>query len=183
MLIDVSDVKRFLGITVTTDDDLLMPLCQSAQDMADGMVGFPLEGSTFTDIMDCDGLDIIQLRVVPVQSVTSLYVDWDRTYGADTLIASTDYALNGDTGVITAIGCNFVKGANAIKVTYVAGYGAGYTALPYDLRQALIYLASAQYIEGKAGVNVFESQEIVYRPSYLKTEAKKILDGYRKILV
>ena len=187
MLISVADIKSFLGITTNTDDDKLLPLIQSAQDIADSAVDFELEGSTITEFQDGDGTDIIQLRVTPVKSITSLHTDWDRVYGSDTLVSPNDYAFNANTGIIRAISCNFESGTNSIKIVYIAGYnGIGataYTDLPYDLRQALIYLASAMYIEAKAGVNVFENQEIVYRPSYLKGEAQKILDGYRKITV
>ena len=187
MLISVQDIKDFLGIVSNTDDNIILPLAQSAQNIADVAVDFELEGSTITEYQDGDGTDIIQLRITPVKSITSLHADWDRVYGSDSLIASGDYGFNANTGIIRAISCNFVAGTNSIKIVYVAGYnGLGqtaYTDLPYDLRQALIYLASAMYIEAKAGVNVFENQEIVYRPSYLKGEAQKILDGYRRITV
>jgi uncharacterized phiE125 gp8 family phage protein len=181
MLINVQDIKDFLGITVTTDDDKLLPLCQAAQDDAGGYVDYQLEGSTFIEILDGDGIDIIQLRNIPIKSITSIYDDIDRTYGSDTLIDSDDYEFNSKAGIVTLIGLIFAKWVNNIKATYLAGYGSGYTALPYDLKQALIYLASSMYLEGKAGVNVMEAQDIVYRPSYLKKEAHKILDGYRRL--
>jgi hypothetical protein len=75
-------------------------------------------------------------------------------------------------------------GVNNLKITYLAGYNglgqSSYTNLPYDLRQAIIYLTSAMYLEGKAGVAVMEGQEIVYRPEYLKKEAYKTFDIYRR---
>lgn len=185
MLINVQDIKDFLGITVTTDDHILMPLVQAAQDEADGYVDYQLEGSTFIEILDGDGIDIIQLRNIPVKSITSIYDDIDLAYGSDTLIAAEDYTFNAKTGIVTALGFAFSLYVNNIKVTYLAGYnGIGataYTPLPYNLKQALIYLASSMYLEGKAGVNVIEAQEMVYRPSYLKKEAYKILDGYRRL--
>jgi hypothetical protein len=187
MLISVKDVKDFLGITVTTDDDKLLANCKSAQDEAGVAVDYQLEGSTFTEILDSDGTDIIQLRNLPVKSITSIYQDFDRLYPASTLIADTDYAFNPKTGIVTGIAVGFSEGINNIKAIYLAGYnGLGataYTALPDDLKQALVYLASALYLEGKAGVNVFENQELIYRPSYMKKEAYKILGKYRRISV
>ena len=183
MLIDVQSIKDFLGITITTDDDKMMPLCQAAQEYADGYCDRVFDGSTFIEYHDGDGTDIIQLRIMPVISIANIYDDYDRLYGSDSLVAATDYAFNPKTGIVTRVVGVFMKGVNNLKVTYTAGYGSGYTNLPYDLKQALIYLATAMYLEGKAGVQVFENQEIVYRPSYLKKEAHKILDGYRKILV
>ena len=187
MLISVQDVKEFLGIIPTTDDHAIMPLCQVAQNQADKYCDRTLEGSTFVEFHDGNGMDIIDLRSYPIKSVTSIYDDWDRVYGADTLIASSDYTVNNDWGYITLIGFTTIKAVNNIKVTYLGGYnGIGeddFTALPYDLKQALVYLASAMYIESKAGVNVFEGQGIVYRPTYLKTEAEKILEKYRRVMV
>lgn len=185
MLISVNDIKEFLGITQTTDDHIILPLCQASQNIAKGYCDREFEGSTFIEFHDGDGVDIIQLRIFPIKSITSVYDDYDRVYGADTLIASIDYTFTPDTGIVTLLGLVFSKYVNNVKITYLAGYnGIGqtaYTALPYDLRQALVYLASAMYLEGKAGINVFEGQEIVYRPTYLKKEAYKILDGYRRI--
>ena len=187
MLINVDNVKEFLGITVETDDNILLPLCQAAQDIADGAVDYQLEGSTHIEFQDNDGVDIIQLRNIPIKAVTSIYDDFDRVYGSDTLIPSTDYTFNEKTGVITGVGVNFQRGANNIKVTYLSGYNglgaSAYFAMPYDLRQALIYLASAMYLEGKSGINVFEGQDMTYRPNQLKKEAYKILEGFRKILI
>jgi hypothetical protein len=187
MLIDVSAVKEFLGIDVNDHDDKIMPLCQSAQAEADKYCDRIFEGSTYIEYLDGNGIDIIQLRNVPIKSITSIYDDLDRVYGADTLINASDYTFNTNTGVVTAIGFVFGDYPNNIKITYIGGYnGIGatsYTALPYDLKQALIYLASAMYLEGQAGVQVMEAQEMVYRPSYLKKEAYKILDTYRLVLV
>jgi uncharacterized phiE125 gp8 family phage protein len=184
MLITVEDVKNFLGITVTTDDQVLLPLCQAAQDEASGYVDYELEGSTVIDYLNGDGVDIIFLRSLPVKSITSIYDDIEWDYGADTLIDSGDYIFSPETGVVTLFGLCFASGTRNVKVTYKAGYnGVGeddYTNLPYNLKQALIYIASAMYLEGKAGVQVMEAQEIVYRPSYLKKEANKILDKYKR---
>jgi uncharacterized phiE125 gp8 family phage protein len=185
MLIDVQAIKDFLGIKVTTDDDKIMPLCQAVQDQADKYVDYTLEGSTFIEFLDGDGIDIIQLRNIPVKSITSIYDDIDLDYGSDTLLDADDYTFNGKTGVVRSLSICFASAVNNVKATYLAGYnGIGqtaYTNLPYDLRQALVYLACAMYLEGKAGVQVMEAQEMVYRPSYLKKEAYKILDTYRRL--
>jgi len=187
MLINVQDVKDFLGISNNDDDDKLMPLCQSAQDEADGYVDYQLEGSTFVEVLNGDGTNIIQLRNLPIKSITSIYDDIDLGYTSDTLIDSGDYTFVSASGLVVSIGFVFAQYVNNVKVTYLAGYnGIGvtaYTPLPYDLKTALIYLAVAKYLEGKAGVQVFENQEIVYRPSHLRKEAYKTLDGYRKLLV
>ena len=184
MLLQIDEVKSFLGIKSVTDDDKILTACQVAQKLADKAVDFTLEGSTFTEIQDCDGIDIIQLRNLPVKSITSLYNDFDRVYGEDTLISSDDYAVDEENGFITAIECTFQAGANAIKCIYVAGYnGLGqtdYTDLPDDLRQALIYLASALYIEGTQGVNAMAGQ-FDSRPKEYRARADEILATYRRM--
>jgi hypothetical protein len=185
MLIDITMVKEFLGIIPPTDDNVLLPLVKSAQVLAESYCDRVLEGSTFIEFHDGDGVDIIQLRIFPVVSIASIYDDFDRVYPVDSLISPTNYTFFPATGLVTLIGLVFHKYTNNIKVTYDAGYnGIGqtaYTNMPLDLKQALIFLTVAQYLEAKAGVNVFANQDIVYRPSYLRKEAYKILDGYRRL--
>jgi uncharacterized phiE125 gp8 family phage protein len=180
MLINVQDVNSFLGIKVNTEDHLILPLLQSAQKEAENYCNQKFEGAEFTEYYNGEGNDCLIVDIAPIVSITSIHDDLDREYNSDDLIDSDDYTFDADAGIIWLDGLIFAKGIKNIKVVYKAGYGSGYADLPYDLKQALIYLTSAMYLEGQAGVNVFENQEIVYRPSYLKKEAYKLLDKYRR---
>lgn len=181
-MINVQDVKDFLGIDQTTDDDKIMPLCQAAQNEAEVYCDRKLEGASRVEYYDGGGISSLQLKSYPIKAITSIYDDLDRGFNAEDLIAAADYTFTPETGITELIGLVFADGTRNVKVTYEAGYGGtGYDPLPYDLRQALIQLATAMYLEGKAGVNVFENQEIVYRPSYLKKEAYKVFDRYRRM--
>ncbi len=181
-LIANSDVKDFLGITATDHDVRLTALAAVAQADAEKYCDRKLEGQALTEYYDGNGTSLLQLRNYPIKSITSIHDDLDREYNADDLISSDDYALDTDFGIVELVGLTFGKGSKNIKIVYNAGYsGVGYAALPADLKQAIVYLAAAMFLEGLAGVNVIEAQEIVYRPGYLKKEAYKILDRYRRI--
>ncbi len=181
-MINVQDVKDFLGITVTTDDDKIMPLCQAAQEEAESYCDRKFDGASRVEYHDGEGISFLQLKNYPIKAITSIYDDLDREFNAEDLIAATDYTFVPEIGVVELIGLVFGNGVRNIKITYEAGYGGtGYDPVPYDLKQALIQLTAAMYLEGKAGVNVFAEQEIVYRPSYLKKEAYKTFDKFRRI--
>lgn len=184
MLITVQDVKDFLGITITDDDDKIWNACLAAQEEAETFCDRKFDGQSFTEYYDGDGTSVLQLRNYPINAVTSIYDDIDRVYGADTLIDSDDYAINTDTGIIELVGLAFCKGAKNIKATYTAGYGgSGYAVVPFDLAQSLVFKASAIYLAGKAGVNVMEGQEMVYRPNYLTKQAQEIWNRYRRLTI
>lgn len=181
-MINVQEIKDFLGITVTTDDHVIMPLCQAAQNEAETYCDRKLEGASRVEYYDGMGISSLQLKSYPIKAITSIYDDLDREFNADDLISSDDYTFTTETGITELIGLVFADGVRNVKVTYEAGFGGtGYDPLPYDLRQALINLTVAMYLEAKSGVNVFAEQEIVYRPSYLKKEAYKTLDKYRRL--
>ena len=77
---------------------------------------------TYTEYYDGDGTAKLFLNQIPISSVTSLYDDYARSYGSTTLIASTDYVIDSDTGIITLDSFNFVRSLQNIKITYIAGY-------------------------------------------------------------
>ena len=185
-ILDKSDVKNFLGIpsAASADDTLITTIiAQIEAEIKTYCKRKYFQATSLTEYYDGDGTDILLLKEYPIVSVTSLYDDTDRVYGSDTKIGSADIIIYGDEGYIRLDGLSFTKGEKNIKITYKAGYGTGTgeTAMPEDLKLALVMLASAVYLEGKAGVNVFENQEITYRPNQLRKDGYKIFDRYKKI--
>jgi hypothetical protein len=76
----------------------------------------------------------------PIVSVTSLYDDPLRVYGASTLLAASSYVVaDADAGLIILDGLTFQQGLRNIKITYVGGYAT----IPTDLEQAAIELVWA----------------------------------------
>ena len=87
-----------------------------------------LESATYTLYLMGDGSDRLRLGVRPLVSVTSIYDDTARAYGASTLVASSDYSggVDLDTGCVWLLPTGSkVLWSNgiprAIKATVVAG--------------------------------------------------------------
>lgn len=85
-----------------------------------------------------DDPQALALGIYPVQSVTSIYDDPTRGYAADTLVASGDYTLDGQTGIVwlspTGTRSAWSKGPRAVKATIVAGW----STVPKVIKEAAI---------------------------------------------
>jgi hypothetical protein len=112
--------------------------------------GRALLQATYTDEKyDGDGLsrDLI-VRGYPIITLTSVYDDPDRAFGADALLIEDTGGLSSahfiiinkgevdNPGLIKRIDGPWAKGIQNIKVTYVGGYADA--SIPYDLVQAQI---------------------------------------------
>jgi hypothetical protein len=89
-----------------------------------------------TDYYNGGGISMIMLNNYPCTTLTSVYDDLDRVYGADTLIAADDLVVMPNDLLYTVVydGGTFMNGVKNVKVTYTAGY----STIPYDLEQACL---------------------------------------------
>lgn len=147
-------------------------------------------GNDITEYFDGTGQDFIIVKHVPIASVTSLYDDANRSYGADTLIDATDYVFYADRGIIQLDGSTFGKGLKNIKAVYKGGYTA--STIPDDLRMACL-LESAKTFEMRKrlgldsksaqGGSVMVTPKSMVTPLDFLAEVKAIIDMYRLYLV
>lgn len=126
------------GITGTGHDTAISEIVGRVDALIAAFLGYPpasagaertFETATYTLYLHGPRFDderILALGVWPVQSVTSIYDDPTLAYDADTLVASTDYVLDGIEGLVllkpTASHGAWSKGRRSIKATVVAGY-------------------------------------------------------------
>lgn len=125
-LITLDELKEYLKIDVsqTDDDEVLQALLNSASSWITGFLGRNLLKQTYVEYYDGDGSDELLLRNHPVVSITSIYVDYLRQWASNTLVASTDYYVKKQSGIVKAFYMfgNFIRGRANVKITYVAGY-------------------------------------------------------------
>lgn len=113
-LTDLSTFKSFLGITGTAQDTLLTLILAGADSAVKTYLGRDIEQTTYpgaaaygvgdSGYYSGDNARFLRLRQYPVQSVTSIYLDWDGHFGTGTdpfdsttlLAAGTDYRLHLD---------------------------------------------------------------------------------------
>lgn len=145
------------GITGTGEDANLNALIARADALFAGYIGLPsptvggnptLEDSTHTIYLDGPGTQYLQLPFLPVQSITSIHDSDERDYGSLDLVASSDYELFGDEGLVrlkddSAHG-TFSDIKRAIKVVAVIGY----TTVPEAIKHAA-GLQVAHWFQGR----------------------------------
>ena len=173
--VTLTEVKEHLRITASNEDDLIDTYIEAARRMAEEITGRKFitqtivgyvdtlgsgsvqgnwwtgtrTGTYFTHILN--GKAFIELDWTPCSSITSVYtVDDDAT---ETLYASSNYYLeNYDNDMPARI--RLVENAaiptglrheNAVKVTYVAGYGATAATVPMSIRNAIKMMTAELY--------------------------------------
>ena len=122
------------GLSGTAEDSNIATLVTRVDAMFAAYLGYEaksdgtysVEDGTYVLYLDGDGTKNLQLPVVPVVSITSVYDDPDLDYNSDDLVAAADYTLYGREGLLilkndSAWG-EWSSTKRAIKATIVAGW-------------------------------------------------------------
>ena len=103
-IVTLAEVKTYLKITDSSEDDFLTMLLADAVDVAQQYCRRRFEQATYTEYYSGTGTRMLVLRQRPVQSITSVYLDNNAFYGQGTdpfasntlLTSGTDYSLELD---------------------------------------------------------------------------------------
>lgn len=135
-LVSLDDVKSYIGVTDTAEDDTIGYLMNLVSKLFDTATGRTLVASDLTEYYEGDGTNKLFLRSYPINSTNEtieVYVDADKVFAADTQIDSNSLFVDGEVGYVEFIGSQFDTW-EGIKVVY----NGGYTTIPYDLRMAAL---------------------------------------------
>lgn len=160
MLCTLANLKTYLGITTTTQDDLLTMLIKQASAMIENYLGYPLARAENTEVHNVNNNQLLLLDKQPIQSVASVEIGGQ---------AITDFKLIpkyssvgilyrglGWCGEYYTRGMTYdaVSGVYEIEVVYTSGYylpnDTGYVegasdSLPYDIVTACILACAEAY--------------------------------------
>jgi hypothetical protein len=178
MIVTLTDVKNYMGITRITDDVVLFRILERADRQMKSECRREFESASRTEYYDGFATCELNVREAPITAITSIYDDCDIAFGSDTLIPATDYYYDANKGIIYLKYSVFTKGIKNIKVVYTAGYSA--MTMPYDVKKAVINLACADYIESQGALNAIQAVDYVYKPDLLRKEAYKIINLYKR---
>ena len=160
----LANVKTRLGISGSTDDSLLSLLQDSADAWIANYTGRDFAGGTYTEYFPGHA-EFLHLANFPVASITSVKVDPSETFGADTAIDSSSYALHSERGVIQSkVGpfvssdrrpglvnsetANWTASPRAVQVVYATATGN----VPNDVKEAYAQLVGHWYRQVKTQV-------------------------------
>lgn len=153
MLTTLVEMKAYLGIdTSDTDNDtVLTDMINAVGSQFDKYTDRTLEATDYTLQIDGNGLEHIFLRNYPINTITSLHIDTDRTFGDLSEIDSDHYVKYDEDGEIALIDYAFGQGVfplvrQCIKIVCNLGYTVEDTVveevttatatLPADLKKA-----------------------------------------------
>lgn len=168
-----------IDTNLTDHDTLIQDLITQKSKEISVYCGRTFATTTHTEQYDGRGESVLIVNNYPIQSITSIYDDVDRSFSASTLIDSSNYVCTNEDangGMIRGDGIIFSKGVKNIKVIY----SAGYDTIPQDLVYACEKLVMADYVENLSSKNTAESDEVIYRPSKMRREAWKIIALYKR---
>ena len=136
-LVTAAEARAYIrGLTGTAEDATLDTIIGRVDGLFASWLGFPLSGGatgyatiedrTYTHFLDGPSRPgELRLPVRPVVSITSIHDDPNLTYGSDDLVASADYTLYGDDGLVVlneTASHSWFSARRTIKIVYVAGF-------------------------------------------------------------
>lgn len=127
-VLDFDDVKAYLNITTSTDDDKVQATIDAAQQAIASRIG-PLEPTVVTRRVR-GGTIGLTMPLAPVISVTSVV-----PIGGGTPLALSTLDVDTSTGVVY-----LTNGWGFPNHAYTVTYTAGFNEVPADLMQALLEL-------------------------------------------
>lgn len=184
-LVTSTQVKEYLQITNDAHDTLIDSIIARVEEIVKNEW---LNGTTFdatgsynteTDYYDGDGTRVLYVDKLPLRSVTSIHIDPERSYGADTLVDSADYSVYEDEGKVVFDAQSLSRYPKSVKIVYTAGWKD--TDAPEGLKQGIISLVCAYYLEGVGITDSVENQDFENRPDRLRKRAKEFLSYYKVI--
>jgi len=185
MIASLSELKAFLGITVSTSDDLLTSLLAAADTQIENLCRRKFEQETHIEVLDGQGDDSIFLRNYPIdfpEYGTDSWVKIGRT--TKTLLDSSSFDFSEKTGEVNLISGSFPKGIRNVEVKYLGGYSA--EDMPADLKQATIELAASLWRSkdnaGKASESVGD-YSVSWDGSPVPASVQKIISLYQNVSV
>lgn len=150
--VSVAEAKAHLRVDHSDDDALIEALVQAATDHLDGwsgILGRALVTQTWrVDLSRFPRCDVLRLPLSPIQSISSIAY-WDAL-NTDQTFAAQNYSLHADArGALIALASSaswpgLYTRADAVRVTFVAGYGAP-ADVPAPIKQAILLSVGHMY--------------------------------------
>lgn len=186
----VDDGSTSLSLVEKASVELVMNACN---DKIMKYLGRKLLQTSYTEIRDTSGADLILTKEYPIQSVSSLKIANSPSDFANTQDLSVDdYQVN--ENFITLFNLPSVKGRSKIKIIYTAGYLQA--DIPSDLKYALILqykldkklmntgetqADNALYTSGSSKMGESFSANKTYNEKGLCKEVIQILDAHKRV--
>jgi uncharacterized phiE125 gp8 family phage protein len=186
MTVDITKIKTYLGISVSTHDTVLTNLMTAVCAFIENVCDRVFNETTYTEEIYSGGEKIIFLKKYPVSAVSKVeYKSGSNSNPTWTEFTEDDYDLVDGRRLIRAggwaPGVNTIwpSGYNNIRITYTAGYSSN----PADLEQLIIELVAKKFNQRKSdgiGSESAEGASLDWSRA-LTPEQKIVLSKFKKI--
>lgn len=174
--VSLAEAKLHLSITESDEDQYIDTLIMAARQKAENITGRALITQTWEMVLDSFP-NIICVTKPPLQSITS--IEYTDLLGNTQVLSNTKY--NVDTHSIPAritpsylLSWPDTRGViNAVKVTYIAGYGDS-DAVPESIKQAMLLMIGHWY-EHRESVSDFQVFSVPNSAEYLLSQYETFL--------
>lgn len=155
--------------------------------LANRETGRALKARDYDVQLDGNGSADLLLPEYPINLLTAVYVDTDRSFGSTTEIS--DMLSYSEYGLVRRTSGTFPEEPKAIRVVYNAGYGYDGADIPQDLQLAVIEIISYSFSRmgsapgGGVGIRSIKGPDGL-DTSYELTipmNAKRLLGAYRGV--
>lgn len=148
--ITLAEAKLHLRVEHSVDDDLIGSLITAAREQCEHLTGRSFIRQTWERVLDAFPDSEIELGVPPVSAITSVvYID---SSGDSQTLDAEQYSLDSSTlpGFVLPSATleewpETLDTANAVRVRFVAGYGASGASVPSALRQWMLIQIGSMY--------------------------------------
>ena len=166
--VSASEAKSHMRVDTTADDTYIGTLITVARQNVENHLRRALINQTWELVLDDFPAGVFRLPKPPLVSITSIkYTDED---GNESTFSSANYLVDTDTEPGRVVLKNGVcwpavtlKEASAVRVRYVAGYGAAGSNVPQAIRQAILLVIGSLY-ENREDVLVAQGVTVTTLP-------------------
>lgn len=140
-LATLADVRAYLRLTSTADDQILAALVTAASDWIVAYLSRPIRQATASEPFSGRGNRMLYLPRAPVTDVSAVTIDGQAVPAR----VGTGKGFSWAGQVVYLEGYAFTRGQANVLVTYTAGYAED--AIPASLKQACVELVAWRYRE------------------------------------
>lgn len=204
-MVQVSDLKEYLGIPGVGDDNLLFVCIARAQKAIERYCGVDSFASTsYTEDTDGSGTDRLCVKNPPITTLTSVSSLARQSDGTEvaTAVDASSYRYDSKSGQIVLVWAGasafpeywgsanngpltfraesprWVEGFRNFRIVYVGGYADG--SFPADLQQACLEVASTIYRNRRVNQNM--AGESTSTVSYTAKQESELVAGQSTLL-
>lgn len=184
-IVTLDEVKNFYFTTKSkvndADNDLLEELINSVTSQFQNYCQVDSFVATdYTEVCSSIGCNAIFVKNIPINTITSVYIDGSWEFTDDTLMDSTSYRIS--NGKFILLQNYLLPGDDNIKVIY----NAGYEVVPGDLKLACIKEVVKNYkhrLDFDVVSKSLENGSETYESGGLLRSTKQVINKYKRVSI